>query len=323
MATTWCFVAIATLSCGLAHKSEKDVPEWVPDCIMSNTQAVNGMIDSALFIYASTKACTGAPGETASCVSNLAEVVHSVIGVGEFMIKVFETCGEIKTSNLNCGLAGAHLTGALASVTSSASAAADDCAPPGDSIEATGKYKVSYSSLDTCTINVADAMSGLQAAITATMAMKGKCAKADHVGTCVTGVLDMISCVGNLAVFIENVVADCKTDGESVSNACATDIGGILAGLAATASSVGKVRESCTAKSSLLYTEHSAGMKEPATFGSANILSGMLLVLLPITGLVSYFGGARFTKGSAPIRHRPGPQSARQLSSRAAFSNLD
>jgi len=152
-----------------------------------------------------------------------------------------------------------------------------------------------------CNINIGAAMSGLQGAITSLMTVKGKCAGKNG-AKCFSGVLDIISAVGNLAVFIENAAANCNHGGLAVANACATDIGGVLSGLAATASSAAGIKTGCTKKSPRLYNEGGAELSEPAAFGSANLMSTMLLVLLPITGLASYHGGSRFTKARATKR---------------------
>merc|ERR1712228_587544 len=97
--------------------------------------------------------------------------------------------------------------------------------------------------------------------------------------------------------------------GMTVKNLCATDIGGVLAGLAATASSSAGIKAGCTAKSTRLFDEDGSEMSEPAAFGSARLMSVMLLVFLPITGLASYYGGSRFTKARATRRIQAVPLS--------------
>merc|ERR1719476_606380 len=226
------------------------------------------MVDSALFIYASVKSCDGntwvkgKPCATAAmkanvCVANIASVVNSMLGVSEFLIKVFKSCGEIATSNYDCAIAGTKLSAALASVTSNAAWAAGDCKPPGDSMKSTGKYHTynwTYADLDTCTVKVGAAMSGLQSAISSMMTVKKKCDEGDG-GLCFAAVMDIISAVGNLAVAIENIVANCNHGAAVVSNSCATDIGGILSGLAATASTCVTIKAKCTPEATRLYQD--------------------------------------------------------------------
>jgi hypothetical protein len=250
------------------------------------------MVDSALYIYVSTKACKKTEAVN-QCVADVASVVDSVLGVGEFLVKVFKTCGEIATSNYDCSIAGMELTGNLAAVTSASALAAGDCKKP-DALEPGTGGKYDYHDMHTCTVNVGTAMAGLQAAITSMMTVKGKCDTGNG-GKCFAGVLDIISAVGNLAVFLENVVTDCSQDDMRVINPCDTDIAAILSGLAATASTSITIKEKCTPKSTpnhyVKYEETDAPLNP--THNGANLLTGMLVVFLPITGLASYYGGSR------------------------------
>jgi hypothetical protein len=263
-------------------------PNDLPGCIMANTNAINDMVDSALYIYASTKACTKTE-TTNACVADIASVVNSVVGVGEFVVKVFKTCGEIATSNYDCGIAGTALTGNLAAVTSASAWAAGDCKKT-DSMAPGKGGAYDYADMDVCTVNVGAAMAGLQGAITSMMTVQAKCDTGNG-GKCFSGVLDIIAAVGNLAVFLENVVTDCSQDDMYVINACSTDIAAILSGLAATASTSITIKEKCTPASTRLYQESDA--PAIATNNGANLMTGMLVIFLPITGLASYYGGSR------------------------------
>jgi len=250
------------------------------------------MVDSALYIYVSTKSCSKTD-DIEQCVSDISSVVDSVMGVGEFMMKVFKTCGEISTSNYDCAIAGTKLTGDLAAVSAGAALAAKDCKKT-DVIEPGTGGKYDYSDMHVCTVNVGTAMAGLQAAITSMMTVKGKCDTGNG-GKCFSAVLDIISAVGNLAVFLENVVTDCSQDDMRVINPCSTDIGAILSGLAATASTSITIKDKCTPKSTpnhyVKYEETDAPLNP--THNGANLLTGMLVVFLPITGFASYYGGSR------------------------------
>jgi len=267
-------------------------PNDVSGCIMSNTNAINSLVDSALFIYVTNRNCKSLEDDAGVCIKDLASVVNSVAGVAEFLVKVFKTCGEIKMSNYDCAIAGTKMTGALSSITANTAAATLDCPIKGPNH---GNKPWTYAGADTCNVFIGSAMSGLQTAISSIMAVKGKCggkhAKAE---SCVGGVLDIISAVANLATFIENLASKCSHGAVDFGNGCESDIAGILGGLAGTAAASTQIREDCIAESTRLYEEDA--VTDESTFGSANVMSAMLVVFLPITGLASYFCGSRLTK---------------------------
>jgi hypothetical protein len=225
--------------------------------------------------------------------------VNSVTSIAEFMLKVFKTCGEVKTTNLDCAIAGTKLTGVLSSITANTAAATLDC--PVAPAKLGGNTKWSYAGADTCNVFIGGATASLQGAITSMMAVKAKCADKHFDGElCFSGVLDIISAIGGLATSIENLASKCSHGSVEFANGCESDIAGLIGNLAGLASTSTTIKESCTAKSTRLYQEEK--LEEPAALGGANLMSAMLLVLLPITGLASYHGGSRFTKGSRNTR---------------------
>jgi len=264
-------------------------------CIMSNTGAINKLVDSALFIYVTNRNCKNFEDDAKVCVKDIASVVNSVTGVAEFMMKVFKTCGEIKTSNYDCALAGTKLTGSLSSITANVAGATLDC--PIVAPKTGGNTKWSYAGADTCNVFIGGATSALQGAITSIMTVKGKCAGKHANGEmCVGGVLDMVSAIAGLATSIENLASTCSHGSVSFANGCESDIAGILGDLSGIAGACTAIKHDCTAKSTRLY--ETAEVSEPAAFGGANLMSAMLLAFLPITGLAGYYGGSRLTKGS-------------------------
>jgi hypothetical protein len=265
-------------------------PNDLSGCIMSNTGAINKLVDSALFIYVTNRNCKG-PDDAGVCVKDLASVVNSVTGVAEFMVKVFKTCSEIKTSNYDCAIAGTKLGGDLSSLTANVAAATLDCpvVPPTH-----GNKKWSYAGASLCNVFVGGATSALQGAVTSIMSVKGKCAGKHANGEmCVGGVLDIISAIANLATSIENLASHCSHGQTNFPNGCESDVAGILGNLAGMAGTVTQIKADCTTDSTRLYEDDA--VKEPAAV-SANVLSVMLLAFLPITGLTSYYGGSRFAK---------------------------
>jgi len=274
-------------------------PNDVTGCIMSNTGAVNAMVDSALFIYVTNRNCKNFEDDTKVCVKDLASVVNSVSGIAEFMLKAFKTCGEIKTSNYDCAIAGTKLSGVLTSLTANTAAATMDC--PVVPAKIGGNKKWTYAGASLCNVFIGGATGALQGAITSMMAVKAKCGGKHFNGeACVGGVLDIISAVAGLATAIENLASTCSHGKVVFANGCESDVAGIIGNVAGLASTSTAIKASCTAKSTRLYTEEE--LEEPAAFGGANLMSAMLLVLLPITGLASFYGGSRFTKVSRSTR---------------------
>jgi hypothetical protein len=276
-------------------------PNDVAGCIMSNTGAVNQMVNSALFIYVTNRNCKKFDSSDAGvCVKDLASVVNSVSGIAEFMVKIFKTCGEVKSSNYNCAIAGTKLTGVLSSLTANTAAATVDCpvAPP----SVGGNTPWSYAGASLCNVFIGGATGAIQGAVTSMMAVKAKCGGKHGSGDmCVGGVLDIISAIANLATAIENLASKCSHGNVNFANGCESDVAGIIGNLAGLASSSVAIKDSCTADSTRLYGIEEK-LEEPAAFGGANLMSAMLLVLLPITGLASYYGGSRLSKGRATRR---------------------
>jgi hypothetical protein len=283
---------LAVLS--LAHGTANDMT----GCIMSNTGAVNALVDSALFIYVTNRNCKSFADDTKVCVKDLASVVNSVSGVAEFMVKAFKTCGEIKTSNYDCAIAGTKLTGVLSSLTANTAAATMDCpiAAP-----TSGNKKWTYAGASLCNVFIGGATSALQGAITSIMAVKAKCGdKHGNGASCFSGVLDILAAIAGLATSIENLASKCSHGKVNFANGCESDVAGIIGNLAGLASTSTTIKGACTAKKTRLYQEEK--LDEPAAFGGANLMSAMLLVLLPVTGLASYYGGSRFTQGNRSTR---------------------
>merc|ERR1719201_2336733 len=268
-------------------------------CIMSNTGAVNALVDSALFIYVTNRNCKSFSEDAGVCVKDLASVVNSVSGVAEFMVKIFKTCGEVKTSNYDCAIAGTKLTGVLSSLTANTAAATLDCPVVPPTMGASKKW--TYAGASLCNVFIGGTTGAIQGAVTAMMSVKAKCGGKHGSGElCVGGVLDIISAIANLATAIENLASKCSHGNVNFANGCESDVAGIIGNLAGLASSSVAIKDSCTPKSTRLYQEEK--LEEPAAFVGANLMSAMLLVLLPITALASYHGGSRFTKASRSTR---------------------
>jgi len=268
-------------------------------CIMSNTGAVNALVDSALFIYVTNRNCKSFSEDTGVCVKDLASVVNSVSGVAEFMVKIFKTCGEVKTSNYDCAIAGTKLTGVLSSLTANTAAATLDCPVVPPTMGASKKW--TYAGASLCNVFIGGATGAIQGAVTAMMSVKAKCgAKHGSGDTCAAGVLDIISAIANLGTAIENLASHCSQSTVNFANGCESDVAGIIGNLAGLAASSVEIKDACVAKNTRLYEETEAEV--PAAFGGANLMSAMLLVFLPITGFASYYGGSRFSKESRQTR---------------------
>jgi hypothetical protein len=270
-------------------------PNDLSGCIMSNTAAVNKMVDAALFIYVTNRNCKNFDEDAKVCVKDIASVVNSVTGIAEFMLKVFQTCGEIKSSNYDCAVAGTKLTGSLSSITANVAGATLDC--PVNPPALGGNTKWTYAGADTCNVFIGGATSALQGAIASIMTVKGKCAGKHANGElCVSGVLDMVTAIAGLATCIENLATTCSHGKAQFANGCESDVVGILGDLSGIVSASTLIKHDCAAKSTRLYEE--AEVSEPAAFGSANVMSAMLLAFLPIVGLASYYGGSRMAKAN-------------------------
>jgi len=281
----------------VAHASGGE-PNDKAGCIMSSTNAVNSIVDSALFMYVTGRNCKNFEDDAAVCVKDLASVVNSATGIAEFLVKAFKSCGEIKTSNYDCAIAGTRLTRSLSSVTANTAAASLDCP---SSVKHGGNKKWTYAGADTCNVFIGSAMSSLQSAIASMMAVKGKCQSKHATGeTCFVGALDIISAVGSLAVCIENLVSHCSHGATTFNNGCEADITGIIASLTETASIATTIKKTCTVDSSRLYEEDVAS--KPAASGNANLLTAMLVVFLPIIGFASFSGGSRLAKNRDEVR---------------------
>jgi len=261
---------------------------------MANTAEVNYMVNSALYIYASAKDCgKGKPAH--KCVADIAPVVKSALGVGKFLMKALETCGEIKTANFDCAIAAHSLTMNLAGVTQNTALLSKDCQTKDSMTETGSKRDWDRSAKATCTADLGTGTANLQAAITSMMTVKGKCdtGKGEK---CFAAVLDIISAVGNLALFIDTIVADCSSPIVSVTNPCETDVMGVISALSATASTSLTIKSKCTAGSTrALYQDIDAPMASNGGTVASNFATALLVVLLPVTGFASYYGGSKLS----------------------------
>jgi hypothetical protein len=276
-------------------------PDDVTECVMAKPAAVNEMVDAALSVFAATKACDKKHRATV-CVADIAKVVNAVLGVGEFMLKSFNSCEVIKDSNYDCAIAGTKLAKSISSVTSSAAATADRCRVaakliPGKSTPQKHMFDWKGSSRETCLIETTRATAALQSAIAATISVKRKCAT-DDTKKCVPAVLDIIGAVGDMAEFIEKLVERCGHVDAKLKIKCDADIVGLVSGLAETASAAIDIKTKCTPESTRLLFQDSHSRRSyrdyaPAAFNGAPFLSAMLVVLLSISGLAIYYGWSK------------------------------
>jgi len=278
------------------------------ECQLDSTDAVASAIDSALYIWASTKRCSPPIADAVACERDITSSIEAVTAAAGAIAEIVGSCGGIKDANAQCALAVNGLVSATAGLASAGGQVADFCVkqnyvPPAEDRATT---------LGKCTISGGGAINSLFHAQQTIHALSKRCVPSEK--KCVVGLLDAVTVVSSLGAHLAGAAAFCQEAHDKTVHGKAQCAGGIMASLAhlTYVARMGMgIEKACSPEATRLYLEG----KDLADKGEGSFASLGLFVAaaFPITAVLSVVAGLRLAKSRQQASQRDVEQDAEQL----------
>jgi len=284
-------------------------------CALNGAEAVDEMLDSAVYIMASMTRCgeKASNTNTVACAMDVSAAIESVNGMINVIMKAVGNCGALKDDHYKCGLAVGVLTRSFAGLASASAGIVAKC-PIGNKIGGGNVNTVAQGMEDAahyggdhaekvagipagmgeCIINVKDTMKALFKAIKRIMTLKDNCEDVES-AHCEHNTIKVVSSFTALGEYLAGAIGKC--DAKTHSNALCAQMS---LRLVRQVENVGRASVAMTADCDIggaerLYLED-AEASMPATENKATMA---LAALLPLTAVVAFVGGSRFAKTRA------------------------
>jgi len=274
----------------------------VEECAANGAEAVDEMLNSAVFIWASVKRCAQV-NEEVRCEINVASAIESVNGMINVIMKALEGCGGIKTEHAECGLAVGVLTKASAGMAASSGGIIAEC-PNALEQHTLGTVRgalddaqtYGHSEFGKCVVDVKSLMKSLFQAVKRIMTVKAICDNT-NAERCAHNSIKIVSAFASMGEFLANALDDCSPHGNEEA-ACAGAAIALVAETHNVARAALAMDHGCKlSETERLYLDGDEDTIAPATNGGSMTLG--LVALLPITAVLSFVGGSRVAKARA------------------------
>jgi len=288
------------------------------DCTIDSSSAVAHSIQSTMFIWASTKRCTGDWFEEAGvkCERDVTAAIESVISLANDIAGMVSHCSDIKTKNQKCASLVTDLVGKTAGLAHDGGSLADKCAkivPKHFNHGVFGKK----TTLGMCVANSGAAMSSLFKAGNVIKGAVQHCERKGSDRSCITSSLNVLAVISNLGAYLSASVSNCNSYAEITahhkngnvyadSTNCASSVLSTFADLAVVAQIGMKLKDACHVSDARLFIENgSIEVTEPAGMTTNPIVFG-LAAMVPITAALSFVAGQRLAKAKQQLyAHTP------------------
>jgi len=288
-------------------------------CALDGAEAVDEMLDSAVYIMASMTRCGKNASNTndIACAMDVSAAIESVNGMINVIMKAIGKCGALKDDHYKCGLAVGVLTKSVAGLASASAGIVAKC-PIGNKLGGGNVKTVAEANEDAaryggernngvtvagmpagfgeCVINVKDTFKALFKAIKRIMTLKDNCEDpaSNH---CAHNTLKVVVSFSALGDYLAGAVGKCeaKTHSDAL---CAQ----MSLRLVREIENVGRASTAMTKDCDIggaerLYLEDA----EASTPASDNKVSMALSALLPLTAVVAFVGGSRFARSRGVV----------------------
>jgi len=288
-------------------------------CALDGAEAVDEMLDSAVYIMASMTRCGKNASNTndIACAMDVSAAIESVNGMINVIMKAIGKCGALKDDHYKCGLAVGVLTKSVAGLASASAGIVAKC-PIGNKLGGGNVKTVAEANEDAaryggernngvtvagmpagmgeCVINVKDTFKALFKAIKRIMTLKDNCEDpaSNH---CAHNTLKVVVSFSALGEYLAGAVGKC--DAKTHSDALCAQMS---LRLVRQIENVGRASTAMTKDCDIggaerLYLEDA----EASTPASDNKATMALAALLPLTAVVAFVGGSRFAKSRAQV----------------------
>lgn len=257
-----------------------------PQCSINAARAVDEMMDSIVYIWASVQRCS-TPGSALNCeidVSASAQSINSMINV---LVQALKDCGGLKTNE--CGQAAGYLTEASAGLAAASGGVIDKC-NSAQTVGATGRYQVAL-----CIVDVKDLTRSLLSAVQKMIEAQKDCPEGED--NCAADSLAIVSALSGMAQYGAGAMGRCHKGAiggaHDINAACAEQATSAVRYASLFASAATKMSVVCKATAARLYEVRA---KEAKVESPLNAMTLSLFALLPLTGLMAFSAGSRLGK---------------------------
>jgi hypothetical protein len=289
-------------------------------CALHGAEAVDEMLDSALYIMASVVRCDN--DQTIRCALDVSSAVESVNAMVNVILKAVNKCGSLNTEHADCGLAVGVLTRSMAGLSAASAGIVARCpnklnggqalATVGDAMESANKYGTSAgdrayktagfgSQFGQCIINIKDTMKSLFKAIKRIMTVKHNCKHPDS-KHCAHNVAKIVASFTALGEYLSGALGKCTvaSNPDMSKDALCAQMSLRLIHHVDNVDRAGTnmARHCDLTAAERLYLENEDEEVAPASNNSATLA---LAALLPITAVMSFVMGKRLAK----VRSQP------------------
>lgn len=255
-------------------------------CTVNAARAVDEMMDSIVYIWASVKRCEQ-PGKVINCeidVASSAQAVNSMVNV---LLLALKDCEGIKTDE--CGQEAGYLTQSSAGLAAAIGGVIDKCHSAQNF--ANGRYQIAH-----CLVDVKDATRSLLLAVREILEAQKTCAADQE--NCAADGLHIASAFSGIAQYVSGAIGRCSKKPlggmNDINAACSEQATSFIRYTSLFAASATKMSTACKGQAARLYEVRATELKKQTPSVSTMTLS--LLALLPITGFMAFHGGSRFGK---------------------------
>jgi len=270
-------------------------------CAVEGGGAVGPLADSILNVWAATTRCKKG-GSSVECEIDITAAVASVDSMITIIVKALADCGSLHMEHAECGMAVNHLIADSAGLASEVGGALNACPwPVAASGLAVPTKLEGTTTLGYCVTDATNSMKTLFAAVHALSTMHSDCESAG--GKCDHNALKLVEVLSQLGSFVAGAVAHCQgyMGVKDTKAVCASTVQGMVSNLVNVADVGMAVHKACALTAEQrLYLESDS---PKAT--SSSSLPMALAALLPISAVLSFVAGSRFSKARAQNARSP------------------
>jgi hypothetical protein len=285
-------------------------------CALHGAEAVDEMLDSALYIMASVVRCDN--DQTIRCALDISSAVESVNAMVNVILKAVNKCGSLNTEHADCGLAVGVLTRSMAGLSAASAGIVARCpnklngghalATVGDAMESANRYGTNGgdrayktagfgSQFGQCIINIKDTMKSLFKAIKRIMTVKHNCKHPDS-KHCAHNVAKIVASFTALGEYLSGALGKCTvaSNPDMSKDALCAQMSLRLIHHVDNVDRAGTnmARHCDLTAAERLYLEDEDG--EPIAPATNNSATFALAALLPMTAVLSFVAGKRLAK---------------------------
>jgi hypothetical protein len=294
-------------------------------CALNGARAVDDMLDSAVFIWASVKRCNktapAAEQDSIRCTLNIASATESLNKMVNVILKAVEQCGALDTQSAQCGMAVGQLTRSFAGLTAATAGILAKCpnkwngnktletyagsggimANPGlaQVSSAASATSITQATLGTnmpvnlgeCVINMKDTFKSLFKAMGRIITIHDDCETSQD--SCVHNGLKLAAGLASIGEYLAGTIGKCTNNAKLATNSgCAQESLAIVQQVSNLGRAGQAMKMHCGMSEYRMYAlEH--GEIETSSHKSVTFV---LSALLPLTAVVAFVGGSRFAK---------------------------